>query len=236
LVAAPFTGVAVPVAIGAEPLETGDATFATGVTPFGTGAVLLACGAVVACATGALLEVLMLGVASGTVFAGVAGATKTVMVPFTSFFCFLDDVALRRGRTRPPGRRMSAQARPSAKPVRTIVMSTAKKSAPPPLAQLARRASEIPEEKIEWLWKSRFPMGKIALIDGDPDANKSTFVYWVAAIATKLDQVSFPFGGSCLHSPLNVLMYERRNREPFRALRGEIEAPALREIPCDFTP
>ncbi|MBY0278549.1 bifunctional DNA primase/polymerase [Candidatus Binatia bacterium] len=49
---------------------------------------------------------------------------------------------------------------------------TAKRSAPK-----ACRASLVQPEHVEWIWRGRFPKGKIVLIEGDPGNGKSAVAY-----------------------------------------------------------
>lgn len=46
------------------------------------------------------------------------------------------------------------------------------------------RLSDVEPQKIKWLWHGRIPMGKITIIDGDPDNGKSSItVDWAARVS-----------------------------------------------------
>ena len=49
----------------------------------------------------------------------------------------------------------------------------------PPLA--TTRLSEIQPKAVQWLWRSRIPLGKITIFDGDPGVGKSTILADLAA-------------------------------------------------------
>lgn len=44
-----------------------------------------------------------------------------------------------------------------------------------------RRMSEVPLQKVEWLWKPYIPFGKISIIQGDPGEGKTTLALQLAA-------------------------------------------------------
>ena len=46
---------------------------------------------------------------------------------------------------------------------------------------VSRRASDIPMEKIEWLWLNRIPRGKCGLLAGDPKLGKTTVLLDITA-------------------------------------------------------
>jgi hypothetical protein len=43
------------------------------------------------------------------------------------------------------------------------------------------RLSDVAERSVEWLWPERLPLGKLTLVDGDPDQGKSLLVLDLAA-------------------------------------------------------
>jgi len=45
--------------------------------------------------------------------------------------------------------------------------------------------SEVEEQELCWLWKRRFPLGKVAILEGDPDVGKSTVTLDIAARVTR---------------------------------------------------
>lgn len=58
-----------------------------------------------------------------------------------------------------------------------------------------RRASEVPPEKVTWLWQGRIPAGKVSIWDGDPGQGKSVVSVSVAAhVSTGRN---FPDGAPC---------------------------------------
>ena len=44
--------------------------------------------------------------------------------------------------------------------------------------------SEIEPERVEWLWDGWIPLGKVTILDGDPDRGKSMILYYLAARVT----------------------------------------------------
>ena len=44
-----------------------------------------------------------------------------------------------------------------------------------------RRMKDVESKKIEWLWKYRFPKGKLSILAGDPGLGKSQLSLWMAA-------------------------------------------------------
>lgn len=49
----------------------------------------------------------------------------------------------------------------------------------------AIRLSDVPEEKVRWLWPGRIPLGKLTILDGDPGLGKSTVTLDIAARLTR---------------------------------------------------
>jgi hypothetical protein len=47
--------------------------------------------------------------------------------------------------------------------------------------EIGKRASEIRPEAISWLWPGHYALGKLAIIEGDPDSGKSTLAIHLAA-------------------------------------------------------
>ncbi|HVV51740.1 MAG TPA: AAA family ATPase [Polyangia bacterium] len=45
--------------------------------------------------------------------------------------------------------------------------------------------ADVEPERVEWLWASRIPRGKLTLLDGDPGLGKSTVAYDIAARVTR---------------------------------------------------
>ncbi|MCV6963942.1 AAA family ATPase [Mycobacterium intermedium] len=63
--------------------------------------------------------------------------------------------------------------------------------------------SDVKAERVEWLWQSRLPLGKIVTADGDPGLGKSTLALSFAATVTTGGQ--WPTGERCQH-PGDVLL------------------------------
>jgi hypothetical protein len=47
------------------------------------------------------------------------------------------------------------------------------------------RLIDVPEEKVQWLWPGRIPLGKLTILDGDPGLGKSTVTLDLAARLTR---------------------------------------------------
>ena len=63
--------------------------------------------------------------------------------------------------------------------------------------------SELPPERLEWLWPGRIPLGAITIIDGDPDLGKSLITIDVAARVSTGRAMP---GEANATTPSNVLM------------------------------
>lgn len=58
-------------------------------------------------------------------------------------------------------------------------------SVPAGTVVLFQRMSEIEPVSIDWLWNQHLPIGKLVLVDGDPNARKSTLMAdWAAIVST----------------------------------------------------
>lgn len=54
---------------------------------------------------------------------------------------------------------------------------------------------QVEAERVSWLWRGRLPLGKLAILDGDPGVGKSTLVIdWIARLTTGTD---WPDGAPC---------------------------------------
>lgn len=54
--------------------------------------------------------------------------------------------------------------------------------APPPAPQLVTiRLADVQPEAVEWLWPARIPLGKLTILQGDPDLGKSLITLDIAA-------------------------------------------------------
>ena len=58
-------------------------------------------------------------------------------------------------------------------------------SEPPVTGAVLRRLSDIPAEKLSWLWPGRIPLGKLTLLAGDPGLGKSFITLDIAARVTR---------------------------------------------------
>ena len=45
--------------------------------------------------------------------------------------------------------------------------------------------SEVENERVEWLWRGRIPLGELTILDGDPGSSKSSFLLDLAARVSK---------------------------------------------------
>ena len=62
--------------------------------------------------------------------------------------------------------------------------------------------SEVEPEQVEWLWPGRLPLGKLAVLDGDPGLGKSVLTLDLAARASA--GLELPDGGRC--GPAGVVL------------------------------
>ena len=74
----------------------------------------------------------------------------------------------------------------------------------PRLRYLATRISDVEPEKVRWLWPGRLPLGKLAVLDGDPDVGKSTLALDIVARVTTGEPM--PPGGLMPNHPANVVL------------------------------
>src|SRR5215216_346366 len=70
---------------------------------------------------------------------------------------------------------------------------------PPTVGKLL---SEVEPEQLEWLWPGRLPLGKLAVLDGDPGLGKSVLTLDVAARVSA--GMELPDGGRC--EPAGVVL------------------------------
>lgn len=54
-------------------------------------------------------------------------------------------------------------------------------------AAVVVRLSEVKPESVRWLWRGRFPLGRLSEVSGDPGLGKSTLLYDLAARVTRGD-------------------------------------------------
>jgi len=62
--------------------------------------------------------------------------------------------------------------------------------------------SEVEPERVEWLWTGRLPLGKLAVLDGDPGLGKSVVTLDVAARVSA--GLELPDGQQC--KPAGVVL------------------------------
>jgi hypothetical protein len=77
-------------------------------------------------------------------------------------------------------------AAPPDPPVATVRGINAAERAPadnwqPGRRLIARRVADVPAEQVSWLWPGWLPLGKLAILDGDPGQGKSTVSLELAA-------------------------------------------------------
>ena len=68
--------------------------------------------------------------------------------------------------------------------------------------QAGRLLSEVEPERVEWLWPGRLPLGKLAVLDGDPGLGKSVLTLDLAARVSA--GLELPDGGRC--GPAGVVL------------------------------
>lgn len=103
-----------------------------------------------------------------------------------------------------------------------------------PWAQGRRRLSEFEPERVEWLWQGRIPMGKLAILEGDPGTGKSTLTLDLAARVTRglempgEPQSEYPAAGVVLWSAEDGLSDTIRPR--LDAAGGDAKLVVVREF------
>jgi putative DNA primase/helicase len=80
------------------------------------------------------------------------------------------------------GRKALVSKRPRAEDARTMSQDRAPRRSRATL--IVRRASEVPPEKIEWVWRGRIAIGKHTTIAGDPGTGKSQVMIAIIAAVT----------------------------------------------------
>jgi hypothetical protein len=73
-------------------------------------------------------------------------------------------------------------------------------------------AAETKTQRIEWLWKPRFPAGMLSIIGGDPDCGKSTIMYSLAATITRSGNLPLGEGAVEIGRVLVLAGEESKNR------------------------
>ena len=66
--------------------------------------------------------------------------------------------------------------------------------------------ADVPQEPIHWLWYPYFPLGKISLIDGDPNVGKSLLTLDLAARVTT--GAPMPDGSPGVHGSVLLISAE----------------------------
>lgn len=80
-----------------------------------------------------------------------------------------------------------------------------------PLGAVLRRASEIEERKLCWLWPGRIPLGKLALFAGDPGLGKSAATIDIAARVTR--GTAWPDGAVNTHAGSVIILSAEDDEE-----------------------
>jgi putative DNA primase/helicase len=76
--------------------------------------------------------------------------------------------------------------------------------APAPIGAVLRRASDIVERKLCWLWPGRVPLGKLTLFAGDPGLGKSAVTIDIAARESR--GTAWPDGASNNHAGSVIIL------------------------------
>src|SRR5918997_1507363 len=71
-----------------------------------------------------------------------------------------------------------------------------------PARPVGKLLSEVEPEQVEWLWPGRLPLGKLAVLDGDPGLGKSALTLDLAARVSGGQEL--PDGGRC--GPAGVVL------------------------------
>lgn len=85
---------------------------------------------------------------------------------------------------------------------------------------VTRRITDIPAEKLAWLWPSRIPLGKVTVLSGDPGLGKSLVTLDIAASVSR---------GSCWPcgegtAPLGDVVLVSAEDDPADTIRPRLEA------------
>jgi hypothetical protein len=100
-------------------------------------------------------------------------------------------------------------------------------SAPVPPRMFWRRFSDIAPEALSWLWPGWLPLGKLALLDGDPGLGKSTLLLDLAARVSRDGRM--PDGSSGIAGTVVLLSAEDGAADTIRP-RLDVAAAALDRI------
>jgi hypothetical protein len=88
---------------------------------------------------------------------------------------------------------------------RDIKVEIAKMVSQPGRRPVSIRLSDVEAEVVQWIWAGRIPLGKVTIIDGDPDLGKSTLTLDLAARVTR-GQPMPDNTTSDLDGPANVIL------------------------------
>lgn len=95
--------------------------------------------------------------------------------------------------------------------------------------------ADVKEELIKWLWQPYIPLGKLTILEGDPDCGKSYLSLKLAAHVTVGRQLPFDKDRTASKLPRNVLMLVGEDgaadtiKPRFRKLAGEMGRLTLLE-------
>ena len=71
--------------------------------------------------------------------------------------------------------------------------------------------SEVPSEKVNWLWYPYIPYGKITIVQGDPGDGKTTFILAITALLTT-GRLIYPDGQvDCYYLPALFILLSTKN-------------------------
>jgi RecA-family ATPase len=82
------------------------------------------------------------------------------------------------------------------------------------------RMADVTAERVEWLWPGRLPIGKLVVLDGDPDMGKSTLSLDIAA---KISTGAVMPDGHRLERPRNVVLLSAEDG-PADTIRPRLDA------------
>lgn len=94
--------------------------------------------------------------------------------------------------------------------------------------------SDVEPEEVRWLWRQRLPLGKLALVDGDPGLGKSTMLLDLAARVTRGD--AMPDGSDPdVSGPAGVVLVQAEDGLADTIVPRFLAAGGVRERMVAFT-
>ena len=86
---------------------------------------------------------------------------------------------------------------------------------------VTRRLSEITPQRLEWLWRGHFPLGKLSLLSGDPGLGKSLVTLALAATVSRGAPWPIPGDGN---APLGDVLLISAEDDAADTIRPRLEA------------